>query len=74
MSTEVALPDVVNIDFHRPVPVSAVSHNTPITSQPLFHSLTNGSRRLPYHSLDDSSVHGSPLEGLPHVNAQLDAR
>ncbi len=73
MST-VAIPDTVNIDPHRPMAMSSISSNTPITSQPLHHSLGCPPRTSPYVRLDDSSLHGGLLEGLPHVRARLDAR
>ncbi|KAI9509059.1 kinase-like protein [Russula earlei] len=62
MSTDIVLPDIVNVDFHRPIAISAVSSNASITPQTLFHSSrTTGA---PYHRRDDSSVY---LDDIPHV-------
>lgn len=54
--------------------MSSISSNAPIASQPLHHSLGCPPRTSPYVRLDDPSLHGGLLEGLPHVRARLDAR
>lgn len=69
MSTEVAVPDAVNVDIHRPM--SSISSNASITSQPLLGCPI---RNRSYARIDDSSSHGGFLEGIPHVQARLDAR
>lgn len=70
MSTKIAVPDVVNIDLHRPLVISSASPNALIASQPVLHSLANPPLSPTYPRPDDSSV----LDGLPHVRARLDAR
>jgi hypothetical protein len=72
MSTEVAVPDVVIMDIHRPIAMSSISCSATITPQPL-HSL-GPSRTPPKVRLHDSSIHGGFLEDMPHVRARLDAR
>jgi hypothetical protein len=80
MFTQLAVPDVVNVnmDLHRPLVnkvISSMSPNVPISSKPLLHSLGYPPISPPYVRFDDSSsLHGSFLEGLPHVRARLDAR
>ena len=74
MSTEIVVPDVVasvNIDLHKSMSMSSIAS---ITSQPLLHSLGSHPRPTPSLRLDDSAVHGSLLEGIPHARAKLDAR
>jgi hypothetical protein len=66
MSTEIAGPDIVNIDLHRPSIMSSVSPNA-------LMSLGKPPLGPTYPRPDDSS-HGGFLEGLPHVRARLDAR
>ncbi|KAI0001571.1 hypothetical protein BJV77DRAFT_968692 [Russula vinacea] len=65
MSTEIAGPDIVNIDLHRPLAMSSVSPNALISSG-------NPPLGPTYPRIHDSS-HGGFLEGLPHVRARLDA-
>lgn len=74
MSTQIAVPEGVNIDLHRPLVMSSISPDALITSQPVLHSLGNSPLGPTYARSDDSSVHGGFLEGLPHVRARLDAR
>lgn len=69
MST-IAVPDVLSIDL-QPMAISSMASIASMASQPLLHSLGSPP---PCLRLDDSSVHGSFLEGLPHVRARLDAR
>ncbi|KAH9081610.1 choline kinase cytoplasm [Lactarius deliciosus] len=54
--------------------ISSISSLASITSQPLLHSLGSHARPPPSLRLDDSAVHGSLLEGIPHARAKLDAR
>jgi hypothetical protein len=74
MSTEIVVPDVVNIDLHKSMSISSMSSIASITSQPLFHSLGGHPRPAPSLRFDDSAAHGSLLEGIPHARAKLDAR
>ncbi|KAH9065704.1 kinase-like protein [Lactarius vividus] len=74
MSTEIAVPDVVNIDLHKSMSISSISSIASITSQPLLHSLGSHARPPPSLRLDDSAVHSGLLEGIPHARAKLDAR
>jgi hypothetical protein len=77
MSTEIAVPDVVasvNIELHKSMSLSSISSIASITSQPLLHSLGSLPRPPPSHRLDDSALHGSLLDGIPHARAKLDAR
>ena len=74
MSAQVAVPDVVNVDLHRPAVMSSISSDDSITSQPPLHALGCPPRNPSYVRLDDSSSRSGFLERLPHANARLDAR
>ena len=66
MSTEIAGPDIVKIDLHRPLAMSSVSSNALISlGKPPLGST---------YPRPHDSPQGGFLEDLPHVRARLDAR